>query len=307
MAETIIVTGVNGFVGEHAVDAFKADGFDVIGLAHDPTPADKVAGKLNGYITCDLLDTAMVDTVDLTDVRAILHLAGLSAVGQSFEQPQRYISENAVMTYNLLSHAMSESLEGRVIVVSTGALYDPQQPLPIAEESHVSATSPYAIGKLATEHVVSYFRNRGLDTITVRPFNHIGPGQGGGFLLPDLCTQLSGIVSGGEIMVGNIDTKRDYTDVRDVAAAYKALALAESLEHEVYNVCSGRSLSGRDILSLLEKAMGLSGVQAVVDQSKVRPTDVMDIYGDASRIYSELGWKPQVGIEETIRDFVHNQ
>lgn len=304
MAEKIVVTGVNGFVGEHVVDTFKADGFEVVGVAFDQNPNEKVANKLDGYVSCNLLDVESVNRLDLSGVRAIIHLAGLSAVGQSFDQPQRYIADNAVMTYNLLDRAKQSGMSGRAVVISSGALYNPNQALPITESSATDPTSPYAIGKLATEHVVDYFRVRGLDTVTVRPFNHIGPGQGEGFILPDLYAQLASVGSGGEIMVGNLETKRDYTDVRDIVAGYKALALAGSLQHNLYNICSGRSLSGNELLSLVEEAGAFHDIRVTVDQTKVRPTDIMDIYGDASRLRDELGWQPSIAIEQTVRDFV---
>lgn len=304
MAEKIVVTGVNGFVGEHIVDTFKADGFEVVGVAFDQQPNEKVAEKLDDYISCNLLDVESVNKLSLSDVRAIIHLAGLSAVGQSFDQPQRYIADNAVMTYNLLDRAKQSDMTGRAVVISSGALYNPNQPLPIAESSLTDPTSPYAIGKLATEHVVDYFRIRGLDAVTVRPFNHIGPGQGEGFILPDLYAQLTTAGGGGEILVGNLETKRDYTDVRDIVAGYKALALADKLQHNLYNICSGRSLSGKDILALLQKASGIEDVQVTVEQSKIRPTDIMDIYGDSSRLQNELGWQPTHDIAQTVADFV---
>lgn len=304
MSEKIIVTGVNGFVGEHVVDTFKEDGFEVVGIGSDNNPNEKVAHKLDTYVSCNLLDVDSVNNIDLNNTRAIIHLAGLSAVGRSFEQAQRYISDNAVMTYNLLDHAKTSNMQGRAIVVSSGALYDPNQPLPISEKSATSPTSPYAIGKLASEHVVDYFRNRGLDAVIARPFNHIGPGQKEGFILPDIYAQLASTGSGGEIQVGNLDTRRDYTDVRDIVAGYKALALAESLDHNLYNICSGKSLSGKDILALVERIGGYTDIKVSVDPSKIRPSDIMDIYGDSSRIRNELGWQPQYDIEQTITDFV---
>ena len=208
------------------------------------------------------------------------------------------------MTYNLLDHAKTSNMQGRAIVVSSGALYDPNQPLPISEESATSPTSPYAIGKLASEHVVDYFRNRGLDAVIARPFNHIGPGQKEGFILPDIYAQLSSVGSGGEIQVGNLNTRRDYTDVRDIVAGYKALALADSLDHRLYNICSGKSLSGKDILALVERIGNYTDIKVSIDPSKIRPSDIMDIYGDSSRIRKELGWQPQYDIEQTITDFV---
>jgi NAD-dependent epimerase/dehydratase len=304
MSEKIIVTGVNGFVGEHVVDTFKEDGFEVVGIGSDNNPNEKVAHKLDTYVSCNLLDVDSVNNIDLNNARAIIHLAGLSAVSRSFDQAQRYISDNAVMTYNLLDHAKTSNMQGRAIVVSSGALYDPNQPLPISEESATSPTSPYAIGKLASEHVVDYFRNRGLDAVIARPFNHIGPGQKEGFILPDIYAQLSSVGSGGEIQVGNLNTRRDYTDVRDIVAGYKALALAESLDHNLYNICSGKSLSGKDILALVERIGGYTDIKVSIDPSKIRPSDIVDIYGDSSRIRNELGWQPQYDIEQTITDFV---
>ncbi len=304
MSEKIIVTGVNGFVGEHVVDTFKEDGFEVVGIGSDNNPNEKVAHKLDTYVSCNLLDVDSVNNIDLNNARAIIHLAGLSAVSQSFDQAQRYISDNAVMTYNLLDHAKTSNMQGRAIVVSSGALYDPNQPLPISEESATSPTSPYAIGKLASEHVVDYFRNRGLDAVIARPFNHIGPGQKEGFILPDIYAQLSSVGSGGEIQVGNLNTRRDYTDVRDIVAGYKALALADSLDHKLYNICSGKSLSGKDILALVERIGNYTDIKVSIDPSKIRPSDIMDIYGDSSRIRKELGWQPQYDIEQTITDFV---
>lgn len=304
MSEKIIVTGVNGFVGEHVVDTFKEDGFEVVGIGSDNNPNEKVAHKLDTYVSCNLLDVDSVNNIDLNNARAIIHLAGLSAVSRSFDQAQRYISDNAVMTYNLLDHAKTSNMQGRAIVVSSGALYDPNQPLPISEESATSPTSPYAIGKLASEHVVDYFRNRGLDAVIARPFNHIGPGQKEGFILPDIYAQLSSVGSGGEIQVGNLNTRRDYTDVRDIVAGYKALALADSLDHRLYNICSGKSLSGKDILALVERIGNYTDIKVSIDPSKIRPSDIMDIYGDSSRIRKELGWQPQYDIEQTITDFV---
>lgn len=207
-SKNIIITGVNGFVGDHVVDTFRQDGFDIIGVARDKDPNDRVKSKLAAYVSCDLLDQESVKHLDLTNVRAIIHLAGLSAVGKSFDQPRQYIADNTLMTYNLLDRAKSDEFSGRTVVVSTGALYKPEQQLPLREDSQTQANSPYAIGKLAAEHVADYFHARGLDTVTVRPFNHIGPGQGEGFILPDLYKQLTECGASNNIHVGNLTTRR---------------------------------------------------------------------------------------------------
>jgi GDP-4-dehydro-6-deoxy-D-mannose reductase len=208
------------------------------------------------------------------------------------------------MTYNVHNHAKETGFKGRIINVSTGALYDPTQPLPLEEKSRTASNSPYAVGKLSAEAVALYFRGRGIDTVTARPFNHIGPGQGRGFLLPDLYAQLHEAESGDTIRVGNLDTRRDYTDVRDIARAYSDLVEAEKLNYSLYNVCSDKSISGFQILDIIRKVAGLEDINALVDPSKLRPNEIMDIRGDYSRLYNDTGWTPSVSLEETIADFV---
>lgn len=307
-AENIVITGINGFVGEHAAREFKSQGFSVIGVGHDRSANGKVSALLKEYIECDLLDENQVsERIDLTNSRAVIHLAGLANVGESFYQPKQYMTDNGIMAHNLLSKSLSDKMPGRVVAVSTGALYDPNQPQPLSETALTASNSPYAVGKLLVEDIVKYYRTRGTDAIIVRPFNHIGLGQGKGFILPDLYDQLTSVGETREIMVGNLETKRDYTDVRDIARAYGMLALALSLDHDTYNVCSGRSLSGVEILKHLQEATGTKEVKVTVDQSKLRPNDIMEITGDPSRLHNELGWKPEIALEQTVEDFILSQ
>ena len=306
MQETIVVTGVNGFVGEHVAREFKNRGFSVVGVGYDKEPNERVATLLEKYVACNLLDEEdVIASLSLKGVRAVIHLAGLAAVGQSFDQPQRFMTENGVMAHNVLAQAARDEMKGRVVAISTGALYDPNQALPLNEDSKTNPNSPYAVGKLMSEDVVRYHRMRGIDSVIVRPFNHIGPGQGPGFLLPDLLEQLRAAKETGTLLVGNIKTKRDYTDVRDIARAYAELALAPSLKHDTYNICSGKSLSGETILAHLQEITGIKDVKIEVDPARIRPNDIEDIYGDSSRLTDALGWKPEITIEQTIKDFVN--
>lgn len=307
MQETIVVTGINGFVGEHVAREFKSRGFFITGIGHDGAANEKVSSLIDTYISCDLLDEDQVGSrLTFGGVRAIIHLAGLANVGQSFDEPQRFMTENGIMTHNLLAKAMSDGMEGRTVAISTGALYDPDQPLPLTEESKTYPNSPYAVGKLMSEDVVRYYRSLGVDAVIARPFNHIGPGQGLGFLLPDLLAQLKSVKETGKLTVGNIKTKRDYTDVRDIARAYAELALAPSVQYDIYNICSGQSLSGEAILNHLKHTTGITDVRVEIDPARMRPTDIDDIHGNASRLNNELGWTPVIAIEQTIEDFVAN-
>lgn len=309
MSKKVIVTGVNGFVGEHVVDAFRGEGFDVIGVGYDSQPSETIIQKISSYIRCNLVDMDSVSQIDFSDVWAIVHLAGLSNVGESFIKPLPYINDNPSMIYNLLEHARTHDFKGRTIVVSSGALYDSQQPLPLTEDSRLLENSPYAVGKLGVEHVANYYRLRGLDVVVVRPFNHIGPNQNKGFLVPDLFAQLQTAqqTNATSISVGNLATRRDYTDVRDIARAYRLIALADNLNYSLYNICTGRSLAGTDILQSLQAAMGVLDIKPIIDEAKVRPTDIMEIYGDASRLTSDTAWAPQIPIEQTIHDFIQSQ
>lgn len=301
----ILITGINGFVGEHVAREFKNQGHYVIGTGNSEKPSEKVSDLVDEYINCDLLDEEQVNSkLNLSEVSVVIHLAGLGSVGESFQIPRRYITENGLIAYNILQRAADTSMPGRVVIVSTGALYDPNQPLPFSEQAATSSNSPYAVGKLMTEDVTKYFRKRGVDAVVVRPFNHIGPGQGKGFILPDFHAQLLASQDAGKMHVGNIKTKRDYTDVRDIARAYRMIAFAPSLKHDIYNICSGKSLAGLDILTMLKQAVGKPSVEFEIDPKLVRPTDIMDNYGDSSRLRDELGWQPEISIDQTVKDFV---
>lgn len=302
----IVVTGINGFVGEHLASHLQARGFRVHGIGRENQPNDKVSSFVDTYSTADLLDDRSTQAIPLKSASAIIHLAGLASVADSFNKPDLYISGNAEMTKNILSSAINQGFHGRAVVVSTGALYDASQPMPLSETSSTSESSPYAIGKIRAEDVAKEYRQNGLDTVIARPFNHIGPGQGQGFLLPDLYSQLRDVREKNEstILVGNLRTKRDYTDVRDIVDAYIALATAESLQHDTYNISTGTSYSGLEILEMLKNAADIKDISPVVDESRVRPTDAMEITGDSSRLKNDLNWKPKSNVEQAIKDFV---
>lgn len=304
----VVITGVSGFVGEHVAREFKSRGFFVVGVGHSNSLPEATASIIDEFIGLNLLDEKAVnDRLSLGDADAIIHLAGLAAIGQSFNEPRRFMTENGIMTNNLLTKAAADNMKGRIVSVSTGALYDPSQSLPLNEESRTNPNSPYAVGKLFAEEVTRYHRMRGLDVVIARPFNHIGPGQSEGFLLPDLFAQLQAAKESGKMLVGNLTTKRDYTDVRDIARAYTELALAPSLQYDIYNVCSGKSVAGKELLERLQQATGIQDVVIEIDESRMRPTDIKDIYGDASRIQDELGWLPSIPLDQTVKDFVQSK
>jgi GDP-4-dehydro-6-deoxy-D-mannose reductase len=192
-----------------------------------------------------------------------------------------------------------------VLVVSSGAVYDARQALPLTEESRIGHGSPYVVSKLLVEHQAGYYATRGLDVVVARPFNHIGPGQGPGFLVPDLYGAVrAAATTDGIVRVGDLDTRRDYTDVRDVVRAYRLLLEADELEHRLFNVCSGRSWSGRELLDLLAEALDVRGLTVEVDPARVRPDDPREVVGSAARLDEAVGWKPAFDVVTSITDFV---
>lgn len=298
----IVISGINGFVGHHLAYELHRSNVSVIGIGNDISISPKLEGAVEEYYSQDLV-TAWPDT---GDVDGVIHLAGLAAVGPSFDDPQRYINMNSAMVTNMAEYYVSRSNKPRLLIVSSGAVYSPDQPMPINEMADIGLSSPYAVSKVLTENQATYYSGRGLECIVARPFNHIGPGQGKGFILPDFYGRLNETIKGDVIKVGNINTKRDYTDVRDIVNAYTALILAPALQHSVYNVCSGKSLAGSEVLDMLKTSMKKDSIQFEVDPGLIRPTDIPEIVGDSTRLREELQWQPGYDISQTINDFVQD-
>lgn len=300
--QKIVITGVNGFVGKHLTRELKSAGHFVIGLDRSDAPHEEIAALIDDYRTADLA----AGWPELPDVDAILHLAGLAAVGPSFDNPQGYININSAIVTNMCEYYLRQVKKPRIVTISSGAIYDPTAPLPITESSPIAYTSPYTVSKVLLENQAAYYASRGIECIVMRPFNHVGPGQLAGFLVPDLAEKIRSRASDTDpIEVGNLDTKRDYTDVRDVVRAYRLVATKEgTLDHPIYNVCSGASHSGHEVLDALAAAMQIEAPQTVINEKFLRPNDIMDIRGDNSRLVNEFDWKLTYSFEQTITDFV---
>ena len=311
MYKTIIVTGANGFVGHHLVNLLSKAGHKVIGIGQDTNIQESNKSPLSAYIQCDLTDyTAVTQNISFDGVDAVIHLAGLANIGQSFIQPTHFLNANIAMSVNILQAALESAASSRFIMVSTGAVYDNYQPMPLTENSKVAHNSPYAVAKLSIEMMNDYYMSRGMQIITARPFNHFGPGQTTGFIASDLYAKLRNLSqTNNTITVGNLHTGRDYTDVRDVAAAYMLLATSDATpEHAVYNVCSGKSRTGNDMLEAFTAALQLPIQPTItVDESLIRPHDPLNVIGDNSRLVKEFGWQPVISFEETVRSIVHQQ
>jgi GDP-4-dehydro-6-deoxy-D-mannose reductase len=296
----VLVTGATGFVGGHLARELAGHGFEVVGAGMGE-PDDELGRHLTAYLDHDLTRTWPA----VGGLTHVVHLAALSAVGPSFDAPQEYLTTNAAMVVNLGEQQLAAGVAPRTLVVSSGAVYDPDQSLPIAEDGVLRLGSPYAVSKVLVENLAAYYVERGLDWVVARPFNHIGPGQGGGFLLPDLYAGCRAALAGdGVLEVGDLTTRRDYSDVRDVVRAYRLLLQVDAPGHRLYNVCSGRDASGEEILDVLRRQRFGDHLTVRLDPSRLRPTDARRVVGDSSRLAAETGWAPAIPLEASIGDFL---
>jgi GDP-4-dehydro-6-deoxy-D-mannose reductase len=304
--QTILVTGVNGFVGKHLARELKQRGAKVLGLGRDSKADPSIEGLIENYFSCDLLNATEVGRLPLQSVDAIINLAGLAKIGESFNNPELYKQVNVGVLSVLGDELLKKNLHDvPVLAISTGAVYSSNQPMPITEEAKlVEDGSPYALSKIMMERAAQKLNEQDLSCIIARPFNHIGPGQEEGFLVPDLYKKIKASQENGQpVRVGNLKTRRDYTDVRDVVRAYADLALAPHLGFDIYNICSGRSVAGEEILNMLLSKMQ-ADVSVEVDQSFFRQNDPANIYGSYERLKGEVGWQPKIPLKQTIGDFL---
>ncbi len=299
----ILVTGANGFVGKHLVHELLDNSCEVIAVGGSQVPALDAPEGVK-FMMLDLTKPDQAKQIDFAGVSGVVHLAGLAAVGPSFDKPMEYIDVNMGIEINLFEAALSQQSRPRFLVISSATLYDPSATQPLSEESPVLPNSPYAVSKLGQEQLAQYYESRGFEAIIARPFNHIGPGQGLGFIVPDLAQQIVAIekTSQPEVAVGNLEANRDYTDVRDIVHAYRLL-LEKGRSGEVYNICSGKPLSGHEILDGLCTAAGVKP-KLKQDPAKLRPSDTPLIAGSHDKISKDTGWQPGIGLDKTLTDVI---
>ena len=289
-----LVTGGSGFVGQHLLRHLTGLGHETIswGLANERADATN---------SVDLRVAAELPEGDLRGQDAVIHLAGLAQVSESFAEPERYVSTNAGMQINLMEALLKQSSKARILVISTGGVYR-AGPGRLTETSATEPANPYVISKLTQELLASYYMQRGLDVIIARPFNHFGPGQHRGYLVADLASQIAALErrGGGELAVGNLASERDYTDVRDVVAAYSSL-IASGRSGATYNVCSGVSRTGSEIFETLADLATVQ-VTAAPQASLQRPTDSNQVAASNERIRRDTGWQPQIPLDAALAD-----
>jgi GDP-4-dehydro-6-deoxy-D-mannose reductase len=301
----VLITGVSGFAGGWLARACAAAGEDVIGVSRN---ARVPQGCGTGF-SLDLRDgEAFRRLVGQVRPSVVYHLAALSSVGRSWEDPGTTLNANVAMAVSVLEAVRLEAPEARVVWASSCEVYGVPEHLPVSESAPVSPESPYAVSKAAGEMLAAmYAKVHELAIVRVRPFNHSGPGQLPIFLLSSLARQAAEARIGGlrsvQIETGNPDTRRDFTDVRDVGRAYRLLAEAE-VGCNVYNVCSGTSVSAAEQVATIASLLAPIEVEHVVDPGRLRAHEVLDSRGCAERIRAETGWRHEIPLRQTIAEMI---
>jgi len=290
MRGNALLLGGTGFVGTHMRRLLETE-YNIIATGHGDDIRDR--GQVNRL-------------VKRTSPDIVVNFASITTVRESFEDPERTYHIGFLGVLNLLSELKEQGFGGRMLNVSSSEVYGfpGEDQLPITENTPTSPMSPYAVNKMAVEALChQWSQTESFEIVTVRPFTHIGPGQSDRFAISSFAKQIAEIMLGmreAVIRVGNLDSTRDLTDVRDVVRAY-AVLLERGCNGIIYNVCSGRETRMR---SLLDNLIQLSKIDIRVEQdpSLVREREQRRILGSFEKLHDQTGWEPEISISQTISD-----
>ncbi len=308
----IFITGAGGFVGGHLVEHLLTQPDLTIDAAVFDPPGQnpRLDGLPVNQLQADLRDAELVDSlIETAQPDMIIHLAALADVGQSFKAPWRTFENNVLAQINLLEAVKKSCPQARVLVISSAEIYGAAGGARGLDESTpFEPANPYSVSKLTQDMLgLQYFISHHIPVIRARPFNHIGPGQGKGFVTTDFASQIAAIEAGQRepvMFVGNLTAERDFTDARDVVRAYY-LMLTQGQPGDVYNVGSGRAHS---IQYLLDTLLSYSTVKIEVrqDPARMRPSDVPRRIGDAAKLRQRTGWEPIIPFEQSLLDILND-
>lgn len=292
-----LVTGGLGFVGRYLREELESHGYEVTGLDLREGPQT---------LRADLLDRKMVfQAVDTLRPQVIFHLAGQADVGKSWREPQETVEANVVAALNLMDAVREIDPACRMVLVGSSDQYGQlgKAGENVTEDTPVDPQTPYAVSKLAQEKMAKiYARAYGMNISMTRSFNHGGPGQREGFLIPDFASGIVRVEKGlqNALRVGNLSSRRDFTHVRDVVRAYRLIA-EKGRAGEVYNVGSGSTYSAQEIL---DKLLALSDktVPVEVDPARMRPSDTPVIRCNHDKLTRDTGWEPELSLDQILTE-----
>jgi GDP-4-dehydro-6-deoxy-D-mannose reductase len=303
-----LITGISGFVGSHLAEYLLArTDWQVAGTVYGP---DRNVSEFRDQLELYPAELSRLPVVEFILDQArpdiIFHLAAIAVTGLSWRDPATTLQVNVGMQANVLQAVVNLGLDCRVIVIGSSEEYGAAlaSHVPIDEDTSFRPLNPYAVSKVAQDMLgLQYHLSHGLDTVRVRPFNHIGPRQGLGFVVPDFASQVARIEAGLEdavLSTGNLEAQRDFTDVRDVVRAYHQLAL-KGEAGQVYNVGSGRAHAVQEILDTL-LSQSTASIRVELDPERMRPSDIPWVTCDYGRLHACTGWEPTISFAQSLAD-----
>lgn len=305
----ILITGIAGFVGSHLAERLLKKGVEVFGT-YLPGESLENIQEIRRSLHLSNCDITRFDQLSRLVKRIspdqIYHLAALSSVGKSFSNPLDTIETNIRGTLYLLETVRNLEKRTKVLVVGSSDMYGKVLPkeIPITEERSLLPVSPYGMSKAAGDLLAyQYFKSYGVYAIRARAFNHTGPRQRTGFVIPDFASQIAKIEAGQmppALKVGNLSSKRDISDVRDVVRAYLSL-MGKGKAGEAYNVCSQEAYIIKNVLKIL-LSLSKKKIKVKLDKKKNRPAEIPILVGDNSKIRKATGWKPKITMEKTLEE-----
>jgi len=307
-----LITGITGFVGSHLAEFLLDKDIEVHGTLRWRSKTNNIEHIRNDLhlIDCDIRDGSSVqDAVKKSEPDLIFHLAAQSFVPTSWHAPSETLTTNIIGNLNVLEAVRKLEIDPIIQVAGSSEEYGFVAPdkLPITEKNELRPLSPYGVSKVTQDLLsIQYNKSYGLKTIVTRAFNHTGPRRGDVFVESNFAKQIAEIEKQKckpVIFVGNLEARRDYTDVRDVVRAYY-LATQKCKPGEAYNICSEKAWKISEVLDLLLKSSKRKDIEVRKDPSRMRPSDVEVLLGDCEKFRKATGWKPEIGFEKTLEDLL---
>ncbi len=305
----LLVTGADGFVGQHLIRRLAAEGHRLGAGCRPGGPKVRWDGATVVPIPLELTDDASVREAVEFGPDAVVHLAAVASNREANADPGRAWTVNAAGTARLAEALARRAAEGhakaRLLVISSGEVYGPGPTVPRRESDAIAPATPYAASKAASElAALEVWRRTGLPVVIVRPFTHTGPGQETRFVLPAFVERMREAKATGarSVKSGNLDPIRDLLDVRDVVEAY-LLLLQRGEPGEIYNVARGEGYSVRELFDRLAELIGVR-VQPEPEPSLARASDIPHLVGDSTKLRRATGWAPTRTLEQTLRGLV---